>query len=207
MFHYLTLGYDCSPAAALKNMDLREFALPFDWVVSNMTTLEACFQTNFEHFHRHLRFNHNKTRMIDSYGFQFPHDYPLTDTNVDENDIGEGKFGEENGKTICENWTDYYDAVLEKYKRRIDRFRAILSDDRPIIVLCRYSTYDVKTLQGLLLKYYKRDNVFFLNSSAEPFENNCIKNVYTEIHGVWNDVTIWKGGLEYIQKIADSTSL
>ena len=38
--NYLTLGYDCSPAGALKNLNLREFALPFDWVVSNVTILE-----------------------------------------------------------------------------------------------------------------------------------------------------------------------
>ena len=33
-FNYLTIGYDCSPAGALKVLNLREFALPFDWVVS-----------------------------------------------------------------------------------------------------------------------------------------------------------------------------
>ena len=39
-YNYLTIGYDCSPAAALRNLNLREFALPFDWVVSNVTILE-----------------------------------------------------------------------------------------------------------------------------------------------------------------------
>ena len=37
-FNYLTIGQDCSPAAALRNLNLRDFALPFDWVVSNINT-------------------------------------------------------------------------------------------------------------------------------------------------------------------------
>lgn len=40
-FNYLTIGNDCSPAAALKNLNLREFTLPFDWVVSNINGLQA----------------------------------------------------------------------------------------------------------------------------------------------------------------------
>ena len=43
MYHFLTLGYDCSPAGALREMGLREYALPFDWVVSTISSLEECF--------------------------------------------------------------------------------------------------------------------------------------------------------------------
>jgi hypothetical protein len=55
-FNYLTIGYDCSPAAALKGLNLRDFALPFDWVVSNVKALQMCFETNFEDFHKKLTF-------------------------------------------------------------------------------------------------------------------------------------------------------
>lgn len=70
-FNYLTIGYDCSPAAALRGLHLREFALPFDWVVSNVNILQMCFETKFKDFHKSLTFNYNKTRLIDHYGFNF----------------------------------------------------------------------------------------------------------------------------------------
>ena len=50
-FNYLTIGYDCSPASALKGLNLRNFALPFDWVVSNVNVLQMCFKTNFVTFY------------------------------------------------------------------------------------------------------------------------------------------------------------
>ena len=51
-FNYLTIGFDCSPASALRNLNLRESALPFDWVISNIKFLQRCFETNFEYFHK-----------------------------------------------------------------------------------------------------------------------------------------------------------
>ena len=59
--NYLTLGYDCSPAGALKNLNLREFALPFDWVVSNVSILNNCFEDNF-FTRRNLKTNSKKTK-------------------------------------------------------------------------------------------------------------------------------------------------
>jgi len=195
-FNYLTIGYDCSPATALKNLNLRQFALPFDWVVSNINTLQKCFETNFEKFHRNLVLNHNKSRLIDYYGFQFPHDYPLTNMCNFENNLGEGVFGEENGKFITNNWPDYYGVVLDKYNRRIDRFKNIMNDTKSIIVLCRYNTKDVLQLQELFIKYYKNTNIYFVNSSNELFENDYIKNIYTEKNNQWNDLNIWKEGID-----------
>ena len=190
--HYLTLGYDCSPAAALRNLNLREFALPFDWVVSNITILERCFEDNFSKFHKNLKFNRSKTRLIDEYGFQFPHDYPLSNSDINIDNIGEGVFGEESGKFICDDWINYHNDVLAKYNRRIERFNNIINDQHPIIVLCRYNTNDVLKLQQFFLKYYKKENVYFINSTKEIFETDKIKNIHTEKNNVWNDINIWK---------------
>ena len=199
-FNYLTLGYDCSPAAALKGLNLREFALPFDWVVSNIKILQKCFETNFGYFHKNLTFNFNKTRLVDHYGFQFPHDYPLTNMDNFENNVGEGVFGEERGKFISEKWSDYYGVVLDKYNRRIERFKNIVNDTKPIIVLCRYNTKEVLELQELFIKYFKNNNIYFVNSSNEVFENDRIKNIYTEKDNKWNDINIWKEGTDDIVK-------
>ena len=160
--HYLTLGHDCSPASALRGLKLREFALPFDWVVSNITILIECFEDNFSKFHKNLKFNNSKKRLIDEYGFQFPHDYPLSNSNINIDNIGEGVFGEENGNVISDDWINFHHDVLAKYNRRIDRFKSIINDQHPIIVLCRYNTNDVLKLQQFFLKYYKKENVYFI---------------------------------------------
>lgn len=193
----LTLGYDCSPAATLRNLNLREFALPFDWVVSNIGALYECFLTNFAKYHVNLKFNPSKTRLIDEYGFQFPHDYPITNTaDISDSHIGEGVIGEESGKFIVDNWRNHHNTVLEKYSRRIVRFREMMADTRPIIVLCRYSTQDVLILQQIFLNHFKRSDVFFVNSSKEIFENDKIINVDTEKNNVWNEAAIWKQGID-----------
>jgi hypothetical protein len=120
--------------------------------------------------------------------------------NVENETIGEGVIGEERGKMITTDWSKYYDIVLEKYGRRIDRFKSIVNDNKPIIVLCRYSTRDVLDLQQLFMKYYKIDNIYFVNSTTEVFENAKIKNIHTEQNNEWNDATIWKEGIDAIVK-------
>lgn len=197
MYNFLTVGFDCSPASALRGLNLRSEALPFDWVVSNISSLDKCFQDNFMKYHTNLKLDHSKTRLIDEYGFMFPHDYPLMDINKNTDDvtidiIGEGIIGEEKNKIITENWQQFYSIAKEKYDRRIKRFLNIVNDTKPIILLCRYSTKDVLLLRNLFLKYYNKQNIFFINSSNEKFVNNFIINCNTEENGNWNDIEIWK---------------
>ena len=78
----MSLGYDCSPAATLRNLDFRTEALPFDWVVSDLQILIKCIDDNFDNYHKNLYFNNRRSRLIDSYGFQFPHDYPFDNNNI-----------------------------------------------------------------------------------------------------------------------------
>jgi hypothetical protein len=192
MINYVTFGQDCVSASALRNLDLRKVALPFDWIISNIDALEQCFKDDFAYFHKELKLNDTKTKMIDKYGFIFPHDYPLNDEVYDNMDIGEGLFGEESGKIITNNWTKHYDIVLEKYNRRIERFRNIMNDTTPIIALCNYNTNDVLKLQRIIMKYYNKDNIYFINSHFGIFKNNKIMNINTEINGIYNDTNIWR---------------
>lgn len=194
-FNYLTLGHDCSPAGALRALELRTTAYPFDWNISTISALESCFATNFEYFHKNVVLNDTNTKVVDLYGFIFPHDYPLENVNNMEEYIGEGVFAEENGKRIVNHWMDYNQIVVDKYARRIERFKNIVYDPKPIIVFCRYNTNEVLKLYHLFITYYKRSDVYFINSSSEPFENDNIKNIYTEKNNIWNDPTVWKEGL------------
>jgi hypothetical protein len=63
-YNILTLGYDCSPAAVLRNLGLREHALPFDWVVSSPQSLNACFKERFQKYHTDLYYNTSILRMV-----------------------------------------------------------------------------------------------------------------------------------------------
>jgi len=179
---------------------MRDFALPFDWVQSNIHCIQRCFEENFEKFHTNLRLDAKRTRVIDEYGFEFPHDYPL-DESVSTDVIGTGVFGEEEGKTIVPTWENLCGLVREKYDRRIQRFKTIVQDTTtPIIVLCRYGTEDVKTLQQLFLKYYGgRRDMFFINSTSEvPFESEYIVNIHTEKNEIWNEPAIWKSAVDRV---------
>lgn len=197
-FNFITLGYDCSPATALRNMNFRDYALPFDWIVSNIHSIDRCFQEDFKYFHKNLRLNSKKNRLIDEYGFEFPHDYPLKNIQVKENDIGEGIIPEENNNTIIDNWNTYHELVLEKYNRRIQRLKNILNEELPIIVLCRYSTNDVILLKKILFNHFNKKNIYFINSFHDNYENDYMISINTEVKGVWNDTDIWKKAIDDI---------
>jgi hypothetical protein len=189
-YNYLSLGYDCSPSSALKTLNLRNFALPFDWIVSNIDSFDSCFKEGFVGFHTELKYN--KKNLIDKYGFVFPHDYPLEDSKDNENNVGDGMFGEQEGKIIIEDWNKYYIIVKEKYDRRIKRFLNIVNSDVPIIALCRFTTYDVMRLKELFIKYFNKHNIIFINSTTEKSNIPYIFNVNTEENNIWSESKLWK---------------
>ena len=187
-FRFISIGYECSTASALRGLGLRQFALPFDWIQSSANAMELCFKEDFKRFHTNLRFNHNRTRLIDDYGFEFPHDYPLvTSENTDSSGYAEN--------IIADNWAIYYDEVKAKYDRRIERFRTIMKDTAPVIVLCRYAISNLFYIQQFFKDYYKKDNLYFVNASPEKFENQTILNIHTEKNGIWSEAEIWRQGI------------
>jgi hypothetical protein len=209
-YNVITLGYDCSTAQALRDMGLRKQALPFDWTISSIDSLEKCFKDRFSMFHKKLNYNHNKTRLIDHYGFEFPHDYPVL---KDVLDCSFNSVVKEH--TIVDNWIDYNSEVLYKYERRIKRFLYIMQDPNHLIILCRHDIKDLPKLKSLFKKYYNKENVFFVDST--PQKQNILRptfdpNIFqyttlcnTEENGQWNETTVWKTALneclkQFIQK-------
>jgi len=165
MYNFITVGYDCSPSGALRGLGLREAALPFDWVVSDISSLQRCVEDNFKQFHTNLHFNTSHSRLIDAYGFEFPHDYPHCD--VSDSYIGEGAFGEAPGKTIIADWHKYYDIAKAKYARRIERFKTIMQNTLPIIVLSRHSYENIIKLKQTFKTYYNKTNIVFVNATTD----------------------------------------
>jgi hypothetical protein len=197
MHNFITIGRDCSPAAALRNMEMRPAALPFDWVVSSADLICKCITENFVGYHTDLTLNVHKTRLIDRRGFLFPHDYPASGIADISGQIGEGVFGEEAGRVILESWPEHYATVKAKYDRRIDRFQAILHDKTtPIIMLCRYTNEEALRIRAVLCTKYDRSDIYVVNSSGQVAETNTFVSVYTEKNGKWNDAAIWKQGVD-----------
>jgi hypothetical protein len=192
-YNIITLGYDCSPAQAFRDMGRRTEALPFDWIISSVASFEKCFQDDFSMFHKNLTFNDNKTRLIDHYGFEFPHDYPTINQHI-----------------IVEKWPDYHNEVCQKYRRRIDRFLNILRDPTPLIILCRHDINDLPKIKSLFKKYYDKENLFFVNSTPQkqtffrpafdPEIFNYTTLCHTEKNGDWNETAIWTEALDWTIK-------
>ena len=185
---YLSLGTDCSPAAVLKNIGLRDYALPFDWISSNPAMIYNCIMDDFKMFHQNLKINSKGSRLIDEYGFEFPHDYPTTKKLVDKSEVGEGTVSE---AIIIDSWENCQDIVLEKYRRRIERFRTILSSAEPIIVLYRGDPSDLYFFRAAFLEKYNKENLVYVVSSTRPCDSNDTVICNTEENSEWNSSEIW----------------
>ena len=198
--HYMSLGYDCSPAAALRALNLRDEALPFDWVVSNLKIIHDCIEDNFANYHRQLQFNASRSRLVDKYGFQFPHDYPFNDNIYENAHIGEGVFGEEVQKKIIDNWANYHSLVLEKYARRIERLYNYLRDDKPLIVLCRgYGVQSIMEFINYIGTKFNKSNIYFVVSAKYKYISKQIMTCDTEANNIWNQSNIWQAAIDAIK--------
>ena len=188
-YNYITLGNDCSTSSALKNINLRTKSLPFDWMVSDMSRIVDCISEDFINFHRNSRLNSSKTRVIDYYGFEYPHDYPNSDV-VDFEKIGTGVFGE---KVINDNWEDYIEMNLEKYNRRISRFIDILKSETDLIVLYRGSIGNIEKFKNIAKSKFNKENIkYIVAGTGVYFENDEIVTCYPEEIGDWNNSSIWE---------------
>lgn len=203
-YSLIGIGHDCSPAAALRSMGLRQEAYPFDWVQTHSVGLRQCISDDFLYFHRNLRLMDHRRRMIDHYGFQYPHDYPIVELEgeqdqKDQNEkVGEGIFTEEMSRPIVSHWSTYYDLVKEKYDRRIQRFRQVFSGTKPIILFSRYPDADARVILTWFREFYQRNDIYMINSAADGGQgvvNGCI-TVWTEQDGIWNHAERWKEGLD-----------
>ena len=158
---YITLGWDCSPATALRNLQLREYALPFDWIRSNAEILSKVIENNFIGFHESLKLSENKHFVIDTYGLNFPHDYPT----IKQNCIS---LTDEIGETVLvSDWEKYIPVIQEKYKRRIERFHSIMNSDEPLIALYAGYIGDVQLFKDVFKMRYNKTNIFYVVLSEE----------------------------------------
>lgn len=201
-FTYIPLGFDCSPASALDTLNLRKFALPFDWVQTNPSIIMRCINDDFKLFHRNLVLNKNKTRVIDGYGIQYPHDYPKIDDNEkngEDKDKHDDDMNYGGDQPIIDNYNDYTEEILVKYKRRIDRFINLLQNEtKPIILLTRLQSTEAIKVKDFFEKKYNKINIIVIVATKErgnsltPFIVCCDP----EKNNLWNEAAIWNEAIE-----------
>jgi hypothetical protein len=192
------MGNDCSPAAALKTIGLRQTSLPFDWLQSSPAIIINAIKDDFRFFHKNLKLVKNGQRVMDPYGFQFPHDYPTIKTkepevtNADETILLDESKADYSEDKIVDNYIDYTEAVLEKYQRRIVRLRNILIDSKPLIILmrCHYNGA-VMMKQFIDTKYRKNTVIVLATKECYNTLNSHIIICDPEKNSLWNDHTIW----------------
>ena len=199
--HYISLGYDCSPANLLRDLDLRPFALPFDWVVSIPEYIAAAVRDKFSSYHKNLSLIESKTRVVDAYGFLFPHDYPTIKDNTIP--ICDEDVPVEN--IIHPDWAQHSEKIQEKYKRRIDRFNTLLLSPDPLIMVCRYQ--DVRRLSHLRAAFsdcYNKTNIAYVVATSEQSISPDVFTCQPEVGGDWNNKDIWalalKAAADYLEK-------
>jgi uncharacterized protein (DUF1919 family) len=191
-YNIITLGINCAPALIARDLELRKFSLPFDWVVTNNNQIINCIEDDFEKFHKNLHFTLDNHWQMDEYGIQYPHEYPVNDDG-----------------TIIDNWQDYHAEVLIKYQRRIERFRNIMNDSKPIIALYFGTLKYAEILKKYMERKYNKIIVFVVATNQIPvrnIDNMIICNVYNNDQS--RDKTYWINGInEAISKIKNISNM
>jgi hypothetical protein len=159
-YNFITLGFNCAPAKALKALGLRKYSLPFDWVITNNMRIVDCLEDDFQKFHKNLSLIMDGHWLIDEYGIEYPHDYPI---NKDD--------------SIVDDWKNYHDDVLIKYQRRIERFKSVLNDPKPIIAIYLGPVQYSLLIKSYLNKRYNKNVIFVVGTYEKNIsikDNNII---------------------------------
>lgn len=163
---YITLGETCAPAAALRNLNLRNYALPFDWIRSSANQLCEVISSDFKGFHDNLRLSESRNTVYDSFNLEFPHDYPTLKqpiANINEEDENGGIHED----AIIESWEDTIPQVKEKYRRRIERFQLIMKSEEPVIALFFGKISNIQLFKNIFEIKYNKVNIWYAVLSEE----------------------------------------
>ena len=204
---YMPLGYDCSPTFALKELGLYKCSFPFDYVQSNHLIVKHCIEDEFQFFHQDVMLingeSHNGPRVIDHYGVQYPHDYPPVDdpslNNIHAVSNDDAFFPE---VVSFNTYKKYKDVVLEKYRRRIDRFYEALRDKRPIIILMRELFRDAMIIKEYLEQKFNRNNIMFVVAADETHLVDLppLMTYFNPSNDTKKDLLKWKEGIDRVKQ-------
>lgn len=196
----ISIGQACNPAVALRALDLRKEAYPFDWTVSPFQSLYSAFQDDFHHYIEPDSLTLRKPDhygVLNYYGIHLVHDFPAaTPNDALAEAIGEGHI---TGGALRDNWRSFIPMVHEKYQRRIGRLRRLfLSGERIYLIrLGDMTKQQAVQLRDLLLSQYPASDfvIVVINQTAEmkhDWQLPRIINKYVDFQGADDNPVIWR---------------
>jgi hypothetical protein len=127
----ISLGSMCFTAINLRELNLRQEAYPFDWLVTPFLSLYRVLEEDFALFFTDLKLRSDHGGVFDAYGIHFIHDFPTVHSsseNIENIDFIANS-------TIADGWQLLIPQVFEKYVRRIDRFIKVCRSNEKVIFL------------------------------------------------------------------------
>ncbi len=181
----INLGGDCQLAYQMKEHGLREYALPFDWLITPFDSLYKILENRFD-------------------GFLDIDNFELVDTGTEEY-IRDKKYDTRwiHGFKVEENFLKDYDAIAQKGIRRIERFlRLLIESENPLFIRKRITQEQSRALADLLIVLRGNNNftLLALDGNETAKEDWHIDNV-VNFHLRQPDPYTWKGDPEAWREI------
>lgn len=149
-YHYVSLGSFCGVAMELDRIGLRQESLPFDWLITaDFDSVLWLIRNHFEGFlEKEDLYQEETPDYYYSKRFQIHYYHEF---------IGTGSLEEQ------------YDAVLEKYRRRIGRFYEIISSPTVFIRSCNgreieYIQKHQEEIESLLKSFNAENRIIYISA-------------------------------------------
>lgn len=163
--HIVSLGFFCGVSQELEKIGIREAYLPFDWVISNLKTVNELIENKFDLLFNtdYLYRDENYQYIVKhkNYNFDFYHDFDI-------------------GKTIEEQ----IERVRSKYNKRITRFYELLNSSETILFVCYINDSELEMTNEILKL------ITILNQYNLIYRIIFIKNHETILNPIPEDIHI-----------------
>lgn len=151
----IPFGNDCCLAHQLNIHNYRKFALPFDWIKSDLKNIINCIQDNFINF---LELEHLQKK---NYSDNFPllnEEENLNTTNTNTLRVVNTTYNFHFVHEFQYDIISEYQDILEKYNRRIERFNNIMIDINIQKILVNIGKPNDKKYENTLHKLFISKN-------------------------------------------------
>lgn len=183
---YISLGPDCNSSIAVRNLQLRKNAYPFDWVVAPANAIISILENDFSGYHTNVHMNWNGW-VKNQYEIEFPNDFT---------------------KECGDDWVNQHPAMIEKYDRRIQRFRDLMNAENPLVIFLGHSMPDVLNIKKKIQEKYNRPNIYFIVKTGDRAEDDNVFHMFEPTDSFtsneWNDSELWRPTVEKVQKIIEN---
>jgi len=128
---FISLGSSCSIAENLRQLNLRDQALPFDWIkVNNFKNINLMIQDNFNKL-----WNSNYFNLVKTSSKFFYLQGNLKKVYIDMDIYQNTKYNATFYHDFPSNSNNLYENFIEKYQKRVSRFLNILQESNSIIFI------------------------------------------------------------------------